>query len=478
MKAIVIFAVLMTGVLAAIVAGCAQPPAEKPAEPQGEQPAEQPQPPEQEPPVIPPQPAIDWHNGPSLPTPTIDVQMTFMGKAEAHQTMFGPDSQGVCVSPDARHYADIQNAERGQIFLDNVPGKKFDLITETCFSPDSAHFAYSARTGDSFFLVLDGKVTEVTGAGRGLTFSPDSQRFACVLIAGGQRRVFVDGVAGNPYYSILPEKTVFSPDSKHLAYIAISGGKAFIVRDGAEGKTYDKILCEPDAVPIFSPDSATLAYLVEQGGEIFLVMNEIEHHDRHSIPVFSPDSKHTAYIAKEDGKCSVVVDDVAGKQYDGVYSLTWSPDGKHLTYAAQSGERYFCVVDGVEGKACLSVYALTFSPDSKRLAYMAEMPQKAGENAPAAQERICVVVNGVEGKAYQQIARPEYERRRIVFSADSKHLAYYAAAGNTTYIVVDGAEWLVNAVPRAPLFFDAPGHLRGAMSSGLNLFAAEIQIKE
>jgi Tol biopolymer transport system component len=465
-------------VLVAALAGCAgvgkQPPAEQPKAENPPAP-EQAQPPEPAPPANPPEPAIDWHNGPPLPVPAIDVQMNFLGKSE--QVMIGHNG---FVSPDARHYADIQNAERGQIFLDNVPGKKFDLITETCFSPDSAHFAYSARTGDNFFLVLDGKVADVPGAGRGLCFSPDSRRFACVLIAGGQRRVFVDGVAGNPYYSILPEKTVFSPDSKRLAYIAISGGKAFIVRDGAEGKTYDKILCEPDAVPVFSPDSATLAYLVEQGGEIFLVMNEIEHHDRHSIPVFSPDSKHTAYIAREDGKCSVVVDDVAGKQYDGVYSLTWSPDGKHLAYAAQSGDRYFCVVDGVEGKAydMVHVVSLTFSPDSKRLAYMAEIPQKAGENAPAAQERICVVVNGVKGKAYQQIGRPEYERQRIVFSADSKHLAYYAAAGNTTYIVVDGAEWLVNAVPRTPLFFDAPGHLRGAMSSGLNLFAAEIQIKE
>jgi len=462
--------VMLTMVLVAALAGCAgvgkQPPAEQPK-------AENPPEPEQPQPSIPPEPAIDWLNGPPLPVPVIDVQMNFLGKSE--QVMIG---QSGFVSPDARHYADIQNAERGQIFLDNVPGKKFDLITETCFSPDSAHFAYSARTGDNFFLVLDGKVADAPGAGRGLCFSPDSRRFACVLIAGGQRRVFVDGVAGNPYYSILPEKAVFSPDSKRLAYIAISGGKAFIVRDGAEGKTYDKILCEPDAVPVFSPDSATLAYLAQEGKDVFLVMNEVEHRDRHSIPVFSPDSKRAACIAMEGQKYSVIVDGTPGKQYDNVHSLTWSTDGKRLAYAAQSGGRYFCVIDGVEGKPYLGVDGITFSPDSKRLAYIAEMPQKAGENAPAAQERICVVVNGVEGTAYQQIARPEYERQRIVFSADSKHLAYYAVAGNTTYIVVDGAEWLVNAVPRAPLFFDAPGHLRGAMSSEINLFAAEVQIKE
>ena len=81
---------------------------------------------------------------------------------------------------------------------------------------------------------------------------------------------------------------------------------------------------------------------------------------------------------------------------------------------ARRGGKWLVVVDGVEGKEYdgIGKGTLVFSPDSKRVAYEA---QRGG--------KWLVVVDGVEGKEYDGIVEGT-----LVFSPDSKRVAYVSKA--------------------------------------------------
>jgi Tol biopolymer transport system component len=86
------------------------------------------------------------------------------------------------------------------------------------------------------------------------------------------------------------------------------------------------------------------------------------------------------------------------------------------------------VMDGVESKEYDGIdYAetlLIFSLDSKRVAFVAQHGDKH-----------CAVVDGVNGMDYDYIAP-----RTLNFSPDSKHVAYIARRGNKSVVVIDGVE--------------------------------------
>jgi Tol biopolymer transport system component len=67
---------------------------------------------------------------------------------------------------------------------------------------------------------------------------------------------------------------------------------------------------------------------------------------------------------------------------------------------------------------------LIFSPDSKLVAYAAGIGNKQ-----------FVIVDGKEGARYDGIMSGS-----LIFSPDSKHVAYAAEAGNKRFVIVDGKE--------------------------------------
>lgn len=67
----------------------------------------------------------------------------------------------------------------------------------------------------------------------------------------------------------------------------------------------------------------------------------------------------------------MVLDGIKGKEYDYVGYPIFSPDSKRFTYTAQLEGRTFVVVDGIEGRAYQEGgHYFTFSPDSKHFAYV------------------------------------------------------------------------------------------------------------
>jgi hypothetical protein len=103
---------------------------------------------------------------------------------------------------------------------------------------------------------------------------------------------------------------------------------------------------------------------------------------------------------------------------------------------------------------------VVFSPDSKRVAYAARRGSMW-----------VVVVDGVEGKAYYGIATP-------VFSPDSRRVAYEARRGDKQLVVVDGAEGkeYQGFLKGSRLVFDRPRQLHTLAGRGREFFRVEMEI--
>jgi Tol biopolymer transport system component len=232
---------------------------------------------------------------------------------------------------------------------------------------------------------------------------------------------------------------VVSPDHRHAAQVVERSGKFFVVRDGVPEKPYDWI--DKDT-PRFSPDSRRMAYAAklqaEDGGPHPVVDGvEIKTYVAAGMYLtFSPDGKRLAYAASQglQGPQFVVVDDVAGKEYDGIGSdsLRFSPDGQHFAYGARRGNTWRAVIDGQEQKAYGGLGApLIFSPDGRRWAYVAKQQRGIG---PMRRSMDCVVVDGIESEFYDGTLEGT-----PLFSPDSKRVAYAASRDNSMFAVVDGA---------------------------------------
>lgn len=294
---------------------------------------------------------------------------------------------------------------------------------------------------------------------------------------------------GPPFYLLTPSPVV-SADRRHVANIRMSNcpnkSRGCIVVDGQPIAEVNYF--EPESLAL-SFDGKRVAYVVDEdhGKKRWLVADGQRgpEYDWAGNPAgiseisFSPDGKHLAYVlGKGDRKhpSSVpVVDGVAGQEYDEVLHLAFSPDSGHVAYAARTGKQWKVVVDGQSGAWCDDIFGPAFSPDSKRVAYGARQGK-----------RWSVVVDGQLGVAYDELfnfwnvshypniqavlieaqwlnmdgqsqasyamlstqdpahyinGAPGYQyATRLVFSPDSKHLAYAAKRNGKWVVVVDGQE--------------------------------------
>ncbi len=296
--------------------------------------------------------------------------------------------------------------------------------------------------------------------------SPDMDRVAVVVSTGAEKGVMVPGWSGMWVRPTIVEKSItFSPNGWRLAFVASvkEGKQQAVIVDETEGKPYDSIL---EGTLAFSPDSSHLAYIAQTGGKQFLVVDgEVKYSGAPLIKklLFSPDGKRLAYVLQSGKEYFVTVDSTEGKHYDLIHhdSLAFSPDSRQLAFAAMSGIKQVLVVDGkeklefvppvkvetlpVEGQESIRVptisvndlklvKTLAFSPDSKRLV-----------SVILAGDKQFVVVDGVEQKKYDFIARP-------VFSSDSKRLAYPAKLNNQYFVVVDGVAGNPYDIVSPPVF--------------------------
>ncbi len=172
-------------------------------------------------------------------------------------------------------------------------------------------------------------------------------------------------------------------------------------------------------------------------------------------------------------------------------SVTVDPTGRRVAYAVHRGAAGLpplleavrgsgtmaAVVDGRKGKPYALIDGPFFSPDGRRAAYVGmsfrELAKAGGVRT--SQERARIVLDGVEGKAYDEIRNrqfpePDTRGERPVFSPDGARLAYVARVKKTWRVVVDGREdKTCDGVRKGSLRFSPDGgHYAYAATRGEN----------
>jgi S1-C subfamily serine protease len=298
--------------------------------------------------------------------------------------------------------------------------------------------------------------------------------------------VVVDGAEGKEYGDVLArgyinggvfgDSLTWSRDGKRFGYAAWRQGRARLVVNGAEEPfTVGGELGHPR--PYFSADSAHMAYSAWERSCFAVVDGQRQpgHYDEigtfvpgvggklptHVAFVFSPDSKRLAYIARRGKRRLVVLDRREGKEYDEIPPLVFSADSKRLAYIGTSAvdggktsERKLVVheSDGNVRETPLrgAPSPPLFSADSRRLALTVRYvrPPEPGQQSPDFLRQCCqVMVDGQTGKEYRLGPVAQGEFGALLFSPDSKHVAYSARAreekplGNDAcFVVQDGVE--------------------------------------
>lgn len=258
--------------------------------------------------------------------------------------------------------------------------------------------------------------------------SPDLKQFAYVVRRGDKSYVAVNGKVGPEYDAVAPRTLRFSPNGKRFVYAARRGADWFLVIDGKARR----IAGEPAAPafapnPTFSLDGRHLAMVLKQGDALAVFVDgaEVGRYTSVSGFTFSHDSRRWAFSTGGDSKSRVITDAGPGPEYKTVSLPRFSAGQVRLGYVASRGAGEFTVIDGVEGKVYDAINGFIFSPDGRRTAFQARTKDLL----------TMVVVDGQEHKRYKG-----GNSSPILFSPDSRHVAYTASDSDNNVLVLDGVE--------------------------------------
>jgi Tol biopolymer transport system component len=365
-------------------------------------------------------------------------------------------------SPDEMRFAYVESREAGQVVVaDCKVGPLFEQIVLLRYSADSQHLYYLAEKGGKDVLVVDGQTVAEAKTIQMPVFSDDGKRLAYVLGESPRERVVVDGQALAGEFGEL-SAIQFTPDNKRLLFIArdpVSRTDSLYV-DGQPqadiGTTYAGVAVSPDgrrmAWSLLRKDSQQAVALDGQVGPGFSDVGNLS---------FSPDSKHFAYTYQKDrrGAWGLMLDGrpVAGK-YGDIAAFRFSPNSRKYAFISSAEPEGQAVVVGEQaGPLFPQVFGpLIFSADSKRLAYVAKrssgyaMIVDGLMTMPS--EFRSIDARYAEGDAERGVCD---EIKAAAFSADGRHLAYKASQngyGGEHLIINHQAgpryRWLSNNPPR------------------------------
>ena len=331
-------------------------------------------------------------------------------------------------SPDGRrcaYFAKPDDASVVAVIDHQLQPQSGKYSGNICFSPDSQHVAFTVSDGDRESLIVDGKVLHRDTRIENLTFSPDGKRLAFVVYRQGGQRFILDGQEGPEFQMV--RSALFSPDGKRFAHIAseFRDGKHifFVLANGQKSGPYSAV-----GDLEFSSDSRRFGFFAQRAGQWMQVVEGQERSVENEIlwhsPLGSTDQRLT-FIRAKGSQNALVIGGHEDVPFERVQETTLqvSRDGRHSAYIAETGGNLFVVHDGSPSPAFaekeLSLYSLALSPDGTRVAYVVNR----GLGTVA-------VVGGIEHSITNA--------RRLLFSPDSKHLAYIATGKTDWRLVIDG----------------------------------------
>jgi len=348
------------------------------------------------------------------------------------QTVVGPATSDVVyvVSPAGGHVAaGKMSGSRFVVALDGVDGPKVDSVmmvlpaagvvspgdpksalpgymakpinqTPVVFSEDGKQYAYLARVGQEYLVIVDGK---------------EQRRFP--VASGQQIRMQFTG-----------------PDAKHFVMTISNPTGVFDVWvDGEQKPPHD-----PNTVMIFNRDGSRYAYValpdaanrqkrvtVVDGKEVGVAIDD---------PRFTANGKHVITLAQSDKGQAVLVDGVPAVTAMSIQRVYLAPAGDKfvtvISKPAQGGTHYVCVADGKEIAATegTDFPFVAFSPNGQRWAARCRTMQGAAVTWLATDD-------GKKSQEYNGI-----DDASITFSPDGSRLAYVAGSGSKSFAIIDGKE--------------------------------------
>lgn len=220
-----------------------------------------------------------------------------------------------------------------------------------------------------------------------------------------------------------------SDDGQHLAFVVRRAQRFTVWLDGVEGPAYEKIL----SPLLFSPVGGRLAYVARKADATMVVVLDGKEvgTDQGFKPGqfgFSPDGKRFAYEMSHPTNefVSLPPYSVPAEWADITQAPPPPADVKSIVLHGFTPRSV--VLDGQAGRGYASVATptLLFSPDSKHLAYVAvPVTTKNPTKGPG-----LVVLDGVETRVYDDVFSD------LVFSPDSRRLAFVVLKQGKKHVVI------------------------------------------
>ncbi|RJP89672.1 MAG: hypothetical protein C4518_09775 [Desulfobacteraceae bacterium] len=250
-------------------------------------------------------------------------------------------------------------------------------------------------------------------------------------------------------YQIIPDSIKMSPDLRDVAYAAYSDETHNIIQ--FNNQTSPIYYAVQPNYPIFSPEKNRYAYIAYKNKDKVAIVVDgqtIDTPDNAGNFLFSPNGARYACRAQKNNQQYTIVDGIPGPTYKGIPikdNFAFSDEGERFIYVALKNDSCVAVVDGREETSAFNfITSVRFSMDSTQYAYKARTEKKAN-----GAEKWCVVQNGKAGKIYDRIFD-------LIFSYDSKHLAYTVINNKKLMLVFDGREMEPYDIVGLPVFsFDS-----------------------
>ena len=393
------------------------------------------------------------------------------------------------VSPHGVHVAMLgTSGSRATVTYDGQEGPKFDeILGQMVFSPDGSRYAYCARSGNEYVVMVDGKELArgtdsregrfsesscqlgftkdskhvffhswmvksmssgdsyvrfvfdgkpgiPTGGNStfGVAFSPDGNHFAHIWNDPAQKRPWTLIVDGKPagYQGGAPQ---WSADSKHL-FTQLNFNSPQTHKTGVDLLLDGKPIMRAQNLHLFVPPvgDMTVAIVNEPAPSrgVFLAVqgkrvtgSELECCVVSDV-VFSPDGKH--YAAKYQNvntKEYVFSDGKRGQEYQTVDDIQFTADSSQLVYDASVNNKHFLVVGGKESQGYASGVKPIFAPGGSSV----------GANITNATDGVLYLL-GTKGTRVNAKGLEE-----LVFSPDGAHFAFVLYDnGMGRHLAIDG----------------------------------------
>jgi WD40 repeat protein len=268
---------------------------------------------------------------------------------------------GFTFSPDSRHFA--YSARRGRkwlVVLDGVEQAHYDFVGQLLFSPDSQHLAYSAMEGEKWFVVLDGaRHSESYPAIANLTVSADGRRLGYVACEERSCAVWIDDKDRGAFATV--GEIELGQDSQSFAFTAanytLGEYRIYVITDQQTWEVSAGPLRTTvyGGFPVARSSQAQIANFLAKYLPILILSPDGKHIiwvelgklvrdgkpgppcERISAAGFSADGNRLAVICASQLKMSLLVDDQVLREFDPQVEYphfpTFSPDGKRFAYA-------------------------------------------------------------------------------------------------------------------------------------------------